>query len=239
MSILLLLLSFLQARDLSISVADRLFQKRIESGENAKMALAIYRELVTQTPTSGELQWKLSMTCQYVGFRLTSDLEEKKKLYAEGREAGRKSLQLMESCAPCAFWTALNMALYGDAVGPFKTFISLKEIRELLEKTIEWDPAYGLGGGYRILGIIDQKLPGVLGGSNQRAENYFKQAIAVVPKEPLNYLFLAKFYWEEKEERQTALQILQEAKRKMVAIREVPESFESVAQIDELLHTLK
>jgi len=48
-----------------------------------------------------------------------------------------------------------------------------------------------------VLALIQQKLPGILGGSNQLAQAYYKRAFEVAPKAPLNYLFFAKFLNDE------------------------------------------
>ena len=98
------------------------------------------------------------------------------------------------------------MALYGDRVGALKTLFSLGEIRAHLERVIAIDPSYASGGAYRLLGLISQKLPGILGGNSDEARRDFERAIRVAPDEPLNFLFLAKLLDDDLHDRVSAIE---------------------------------
>lgn len=132
------------------------------------------------------------MGCYFGGLHVAKEDEEKKKYFAEGREAGLQAIDLAPNCAPCHFWTAINMALYGQTVGALKMLFTLGSIQEHLKQSIRLEPQYMGAGATRLLGIIEQKLPGILGGSNDRAKSHFEKAIVLAPDEPLNYLFLVK-----------------------------------------------
>ncbi len=173
------------------SAGDDAFRQRYKK-ESALQALEIYRDLNQSHPQDPESGWRHSMACQFVGMRLTEDTELKKELFAEGKEAGLASVDLKEDCGPCHFWTAVNMALYGQTVGPLKTLFSLKPTREHLIRSLELEPTYAFGGANRILGIISWKLPGLLGGSDADARVYMQNAIAASPNEPMNYWFLSQ-----------------------------------------------
>jgi hypothetical protein len=128
------------------------------------------------------------------------------------------------------------MALYGQEVGILKMLFSLKEVQSHLKKTVELEPRYMSSGGFRILGLIDQKLPGILGGSNDRAREEFEQAVNGSPDEPLNYLFLARFYRDELHDEGKAM----EAARKGAAVRDLgAERLESLEAQQELKDLLK
>ena len=113
---------------------------------------------------------------------MTKDSKEKARIFAQGRDAGLAAVALKPDCAECHFWASINMALYGDTVGVFKMLFSLQEIEEHLKQTLKLKPAYVNGGAYRLLGLIEQKLPGILGGSNSRARDYFEKAISIAPR---------------------------------------------------------
>src|SRR5205807_8794803 len=98
------------------------------------------------------------------------DEDEKKNLFAEGREAGLAAIEIDPKCGACHFWTAINMAPYGEAAGVFKMIFTLGSVNDHLKQAAEADPAYAYGGAYRVLGRIQEKLPGILGGSNSRAK---------------------------------------------------------------------
>lgn len=175
----------------SFILADTAFRERGDD-DRTQEALRLYRELHQNSPDDSDAAWRLSMACQFVGMRLTSDLDDKLRLFAEGREAGLAALRTNPQCAACHFWTAINMALYGDTAGIFKMFFSLKTIEEHLKASLEIDPAYAYAGAYRVLGVIQEKLPGILGGSSAQARVYYEKAIETVPDEPMNYVTLAK-----------------------------------------------
>jgi len=205
------------------------------SRDSALKALELYREAYATNPKDPEAGWRLAMACQFVGFRLTTSSRDKEKLFREGRDAGLQSLTLAPNCAACQFWTAIDEALYGDAVGPLKMLFTLGEIREHLERTIALDPHYALGGPYRILALIDEKLPGILGGDDDRALKYLQTAVKMAPGEPLNYLFLAKLLDETFHRRPEALAAAREGLRQPL-VKDAPiESLESVSELKTLV----
>jgi tetratricopeptide (TPR) repeat protein len=188
--------------------ADALFLHRIQH-ENAREALRQYRELYKAAPDA-EAAWRVSMACYFVGFNIAKDGAAKKQLYAEGREAGLYAVAHSSGSAAAHFWTGVNMALYGETVGVLKMLFTLGAVREHLEKSAALDSAYAYAGAYRILGKIDESLPGVLGGSSERAQSYYRKAITLAPDEPVNYLFLARLYMERYHDRPEARRIAQQ-----------------------------
>ena len=185
--------------------ADEAFAMR---GENAKINLAydLYKKYYAEAPENFETGWRLSMASYFVGNRVLQKDDEKEKTFAQGRDAGLASLKLNPKCAAAHFWTAINMALYGGSVGAFKMLNSISDIEKHLEASIKIDPTYASAGAFRLLGTIKQKLPGILGGSNRYAREYYEKAIATVKDEPLNYLMLAKLYRYDLDEPQKAIE---------------------------------
>lgn len=181
----------------------------------AREALEIFRALRVEDPLDPEAAWHSAMACYYVGIRLETTDEARLKLYAEGRDAGKRAWErareLKAKCAPCSFWTAINMALYGQTAGILKMAFSLNEIQDLLKASLADDPAYAWGGAYRLLGTIQWKLPGVFGGSDRRAREYFERAVAIAPDEPLQRLFLARLLREKFDDAPGADQVLKQA----------------------------
>lgn len=213
---------------------DAAFKKRGDQAQ-AKQALDEYRKLFTETPNDPEAGWRFAMACYFYGLRFMKDKKlkhERADLYKEGRDAGRAALKAKPECAPCHFWTAINMALYGDTVGILKTLFTLGEIKDHLKESLGIDPKYAYSGAYRLLGLIEQKLPGILGGSDDRAREYLEKAIATSPDEPLNYEFLAKLLEDEFDDPKTALEV---AKKGLA----VPPPSEERLESREALVTLK
>jgi tetratricopeptide (TPR) repeat protein len=192
-----------------IEQGDALYRQRRDLSK-AQQALELYETALKEKPNSVEILWKISMVCHYLGMKTQENDELKQKLFTKGIELGEKSTALDSGCAPCHFWTGINLALYGESVGVMKTLSSLSKVESHLKKTVELEPSYAEGGGFRILGVIQQKVPYLLGGSKDQAQSYFKKAIASAPKDPLNYLFLAKLMLEREESNETIKSIVEE-----------------------------
>lgn len=182
---------------------DLAFKER-KNPEKAKEALSDYEALLKANPKDPQANWRYSMACYFVGFRLAKTRAERLRLFSEGQRAGETALNALPNCAPCHFWTAVNTALYGQTAGVLKMLFTLGGIRDHLNETLRIDPSYANGGAYRILAKIDENLPGILGGDNERAKNYLDQAIKISPT-PLNYLFLSQYYLEIVEDKAKAL----------------------------------
>jgi hypothetical protein len=126
---------------------DRAYEQRVDEAQ-ARHALETYRKLHEENPDDVEASWRLSMACYFVGLRLTQDNGKKATLFAEGRDAGRAAIEKKTGCAPCYFWSAINMALYGQSVGVLKMLFTLGTVRDYLRKSIELDPTYASAGAY-------------------------------------------------------------------------------------------
>ncbi|MEW5909707.1 MAG: TRAP transporter TatT component family protein [Thermodesulfobacteriota bacterium] len=187
--------------------ADRLFLSRL-SHSNAVEALQLYRDYFASDPGDPETAWRVSMACYFAGYFIAKSKEDKKKLFAEGRDAGLISLKLNPNSASSCFWTAVNMTLYGQTVGVIKMFFTLKTVKALFEKSCQLDPGYAHGGAYRMLGKIEQEVPALLGGSSRMAKKYYEEAIRVAPDEPLNYLFLADLQYKIFKDKKSAYDIV-------------------------------
>ena len=222
------------------SEGDSAFLKRGEQEgggqDQARKALQLFREYHSKNPSDPESGWRHSMGCYFFGLHIAKDDDEKLQIFAEGRDAGKSALELAPKCAPCHFWTAINMALYGKHAGIFKMFFSISTIRHHLQETVNIDPGYAGAGAYRLLGLIEQKLPGILGGSNKRAKEYFEKAIRTVPDEPLNHLFLMKLLIEEMDDIEGAKAV---AKKGLAVPPPPPDRIESIGSLKELEEFLK
>lgn len=209
---------------------DAAFKLRGDSAQ-AWRALKIYRQLHERNPDDPQAGWRRAMACYFVGLRLEKDKNARKALFEEGKNAGLAAAEKDPNCAPCHFWGAITLALYGDAVGVFKMLFAVKQIEKHLEASIRLDEKYAYGGAHRLLGLISQKLPGVLGGSDDEAKKHFKRAIEVAPDEPLNYLFLAKLLKEEFNDRKGALKYIDLAMALPEPAEDRLESRESLKEI--------
>lgn len=223
-----------QAEKSKFAKADKAFLKRADRN-SAFQALSLYKKIYNASPNDPEAAWRLSMACYFVGFNLLGDQNERKKIYAQGRDAGLAAVRISTGSAEAHFWTAVNMALYGQTVGVIKMLFTLNTVREHLRMSSEINPKYAYGGAYRILGKIDETLPPLLGGNKDMARQYYEKAIENAPDEPTNYFFLAKLLFNEYNNKNTALEFA----NKGLSIRNLEpfrfESFESQGELKKFL----
>ena len=203
------------------------YRKRIDP----EQALIALREAKAQKG------WRLSMSAYFVGLRVEKDPVKRSELYELGYRAGIDAVREESSCGRCAFWAAINLALKSEAGGPIAFLGANGEIQSLLKDSITYEPTYAGSGAHRLLGIIESKLPGIFGGSDERAEAHFRTAIAESPDEPLNYLFLGDFYMK-KDEKKLAVKIYQQALTQTLPTSDRLESLEARAEILEKLKEL-
>lgn len=216
----------------NLEIADKIFaQRNVEA--HAREALALYQDLYDSGETSAAVAWRLAMAQYFVGLRFTAE-SKKSDFFRKGRMIARKATKYSPNCVECHFWAAVNTALYGQSLGAVASLFMLQEVRSHLERVIAIDPSYAYGGAYRILGIIEQNLPGALGGSAQVAEENFRKAIAVSQNEPMNYLFLVKLLQKQNPEK-SAKAIDQLVKKGAALPTPSPERVESIEAKTELL----
>jgi tetratricopeptide (TPR) repeat protein len=176
--------------------ADRAFLERGDPNR-ARFAYRSYKALLESNRDDWEAGWRFAMAAYFVGQRLTDDEQTRQHLWAAGRDAGRHALALAPDCVPCHLFTAINMALYGESVGVVKMLFTVGEIRNLLERSYALDPGFAYCAAPRLLGLIDHKLPRLLGGDRDRSRRYFQEAIALDPDGPLNYQLYAELLEDE------------------------------------------
>jgi tetratricopeptide (TPR) repeat protein len=190
-----------------VDQADRLVLDRADE-KNLRLALDLYRKADTASQNRvPQILWRHSMACYFVGITSTAS-EDKEAIYGEGRDKGDVAVALAPDCTPCLFWSAIDSALHAQTVGTLKVLFKLSTLRERLERVVSLNPGYAGAGALRLLGIIEQNLPGIFGGSNDRARAYFEKAIDTAPGEPLNYLFLARLLDEKFDKKREALEIV-------------------------------
>jgi len=206
--------------------------------DRALEALAEFERLFEADPGDWEAAWRVAMASYYAGIRVADDSDEKRRYFERGREAGKAAVRLRDACAPCHLWTGVNTALYGDEVGVFKMVRSLGDVKDHLERSIEIDPAYANTAALRILGNLEERVPGILGGSNDRAERYYRRALKVDPGEPLNYLFYARFLRSERGDRKRALDVALRGLEVPRPGEERVESVDALRSLDRLVEEL-
>jgi tetratricopeptide (TPR) repeat protein len=176
----------------SLAEVDALYSKRLEGG-NAAKALEGYENAVKENPTSVEALWKASRAAWWVGDNLT-DRKEKMARFQRGIDLAQAAVKADPNSADAHYWLSANYGSFGETKGILKSLFLVKPIRHELNEVNRIDDKFQGGAGYRILGIVDYKVPGFAGGSKKRALEGLKKSLAMDPKSPFTRYYLAEYY---------------------------------------------
>jgi tetratricopeptide (TPR) repeat protein len=190
-----------------IEEGDAAFLKRGDP-DQAQTAVDKYREATKLEPAQAEAYWKLAMACNWLG--RISPKDRKVAVYQEGVAAGQKAVALAPDIPETHYWLGLDYGELGQATGILKSLNLADPIKKAMNTVLEMDPNFDSGGPHIILGRLYFKLPGVMGGDNQKAEEHLKTAVKMGPRRYIAYNFLAELYLDQGR-REEALALLNQA----------------------------
>jgi tetratricopeptide (TPR) repeat protein len=122
----------------------------------------------------------LARACYLWGDVRATSRDQKLAAYDEGREAGRRAVELAPRSALAHLWYAINTARWGQANGIVRSLFLLPTVREEIRTVLELDPK--LPGAYALAGNVNYEVPGLLGGDLDRAEEMFRRGLALDPR---------------------------------------------------------
>ena len=174
--------------------AETLWNEREDIGK-ASEAIAAYEDLLKERPADYEVLLRLSRLHYWVG-QILESTNEKEALghYAMGREYGKKASEAAPEEPGGYFFEAANLARQNNLKGTFSNLIGIRTVRKLNEKTASLDPEYFYRGTDRFFCAFYTKLPGLLGGSTEKAIEFGKRAVKAFPNYAGNRYFLAEAY---------------------------------------------
>jgi len=161
----------------------------------------------------------------------SQNAEERLAFITLGEQITEKIRAEFPNSAQASYWSSVFQSQRAreddqDAVIPTHTMKALKEIKARLRKTIEIDPSIHGYGAQRVLGIIYDALPGVVGGSKKLAEEYLSKAYAQAPRFSANALYYGKFLsiHKRQDEANKVLKDLMELEPKAFNENRIPET---------------
>lgn len=172
--------------------ADQIYQERLDPLK-AKMALELYQKAIVDYPGSVEALWKASRTAWWVGDQ-SGTRHEKINFFNLGISYAQEALKKSSDCVEAHFWLGGNYGSFGEEKGVLKSLFLVKPIRQAMEEVNRIDDRFEGGGGYRVLGVLDYKVPGFAGGNRKRAQEMLEKAYAIDPEDPYTLFYLAEYY---------------------------------------------
>lgn len=174
-----------------IDQGDRLFAARTESA-GAPQALAYYIQAASAAPSAATPLWKAARACYWIGDH-SKIKKEKIIAFEQGISFSEKAVQLDPSSPDAHFWLGGLYGSYGEVKGILKSLSLLKPIRKEMETLIKLNDRFQGGAGYRVLGIVDYKVPGFAGGDKKRALQELSKALAIDSGNAFNQFYMAEY----------------------------------------------
>ncbi len=172
--------------------ADALYKSRTEMAGGLESA-ELYEQAASSDTASAVPVWKACRSYHWAADH-TVDKKKKLALFEKGMETCKKAITLEPKSIEAHFWLGAMYGSYGEAKGVLKSLALVKPIRAEMDAVIRLDDRYKGGGGYRVLGIVDYKVPGFAGGSKKRALERLNKAIGIDPDHAFNQYYIAEYF---------------------------------------------
>ncbi len=186
--------------------ADALYATRTET-TGASEALALYEKAINADKSAVTAAWKAARACYWIGEHSEAK-RDKLEYFQRGLRWATKATELDPKSVEAHFWVAGLNGSYGETKGILKSLMLLKPIRKELDTINRLNDRYQGGAGYRVLGIIDYKVPGLAGGSKKRAREQLNKALMIDPNNPFTQYYLAEFLFTAEADKKQALEHL-------------------------------
>ena len=115
---------------------------------------------------------------------------EKIALYEKGIAAGKKGEALDPKSAGAVFWGTANMACVGRTRGVMNSLFMIGDLKKGMNRALAINPNYHWA--RNTLGEIDHSVPGIAGGSDDRAEKAYLEVLRRDPHFTPTMVLLAK-----------------------------------------------
>ena len=182
----------MSAVDNPLAQGDGLFAARADPQQSLQ-ALQFYQQAIAAQPNNTEPLWKASRAAWWAG-TLLDKRSERLKLFQKGKDFAQTGIRLNPNSVEAQFWLGANYSSYGHVKGALSSLFALPAIRRAMKEVVRLDGRYMGGGAYRVLGIIDYKLPGWAGGNDGRAKELLLKALECDPQNPVTLFYLADYY---------------------------------------------
>ncbi len=175
------------------SAADALYRERASPG-TAEAAAALWQKQLDGNAGDADAAWKLARTMYWVG---THGPEAARRPALErGVAAGKQAAMAAPGRPEGYFWTAANMGALAESFGMRQGLRYRGAIKDALETVLRIDPAFQQGSADRALGRWYHKVPGLFGGSKQKAEEHLRKSLTYNPNSTASRFFLAETLFE-------------------------------------------
>ena len=190
--------------------ADSLYADRANLA-SARRAYELWTEELKNDPASFEAAWKLARVDYWLGGHAPP--EERRRFLESGIEAARKAVTLEPGRPEGHFWLAANMGTLAESFGLRAGLKYRGPVKEELETVLRIDPSFMKGSADRVLGRWYDRVPGLFGGSDKKAEAHLRASLNYDEHSTVSRYFLAELLLDQgrKSEARTELQKILDA----------------------------
>ncbi len=175
------------------SDADALYRERATPGK-AEAAAALWQQQLDANPADVDAAWKLARAMYWIGTR--GPQAGRRSALERGVAAARQAAMNAPGRPEGHFWMAANMGTLAESFGMRQGLRYRGQIKDALETVLRIDPAFQQGSADRALGRWYHKVPGLFGGSEQKAEEHLRKSLAYNPNSTASRFFLAETLFE-------------------------------------------
>jgi tetratricopeptide (TPR) repeat protein len=137
-----------------------------------------------------ESWWKLARACYWIGTH-GADADRRPAL-ERGLKAAETAATLEPKKPEGYFWQAANQGALAESFGMWQGIKYRGRIKDNLQRVLAMDPAWQQGSADRALGWWYYKVPGMFGGSDEKAEQHLRKALTYNPKSTATLYFLSE-----------------------------------------------
>lgn len=180
----------------SMAAADQLYLER-EDLNKAFQAYEKYKEVLKVKPGEYEALWKSVRTAFYILEVLKNDrVERREPIVNEAIKFAKQAVEVNPGGVEGHLWLGVIYTKYGEVKGVLKALFLVRPTKKEMYKVIEIDDTYEGAGAYVVLGRVFAKVPGLFGGSNNKAREFYEKARKMCSTNTLNLLYMSENYWE-------------------------------------------
>lgn len=161
--------------------ADRLLHHEDDTPANLRAAIEAYEEAVAlglTDPDAARAHAHRGLAWLRLG-DLAKDDGQKLRYYALGTAAADEGIKRDKACADAWFYRGATLGRYGETKGVLKALSLLGDVKGAMQTALKLDPSHS--DAMLALGKIDEAVPAIAGGSDERAEAYFRKALKMDP----------------------------------------------------------
>lgn len=171
---------------------DALYRQRTDPAQ-VERAVAIWAARAAGG-TDFEAAWKLARACYWIGTHGAAD--GRRRALERGLAAGEQAARIDAARPEGHFWQAANMGALAESFGMTQGLRYRGRIKASLERVLKIDPGWQQGSADRALGWWYHRVPGLFGGSEERAEVHLRRALGYNPQSTATLYFLAEVLLE-------------------------------------------